>query len=303
MAADAEERIDRLLEQGETERALELAGEHYVEWLTSGRLAEGRECLQRVLEAPGAEVPTAARATALLGAGMLEFRQGNDEHARVLFEEALAVVREVGDAAQEARALNNLSRIALRGRDPVRVLVLAREAWGLYERVGDPLGVSTSRHMTAAATRMTGDHAGAAEIYADNLQNARERGDDGFISVETLNLGYMKLHLGDVAAAAPLFEESLRVSSGGGDAYVLPYSLMGMGSLALAEGDAERGARLLAAAKAAFDASGFAIDPGSDEEFEQGVADARTALGEHFDAAWQAGSALTPDLAVAEALG
>ena len=126
-----------------------------------------------MLEAPGAEIPTAARATALLGAGMLEFRQGDDDQARVLFEEALAVAREVRDTASEARALNNLSRVALRGREPARVLVLAREAWGLYERVGDSVGVATSRHMTAAAMRMTGDYAGAAQIYAENLQDAR----------------------------------------------------------------------------------------------------------------------------------
>jgi hypothetical protein len=70
---------------------------------------------------------------------------------------------------------------------------------------------------------------------------------------------------------------------------VFPHSLMGMGSLALAGGDPERGTRLLAAAKAAFDASGFAIDPGSDEEFEQGVAEARSALGDRFEEVWAAG--------------
>ena len=298
---EIEQQINRLLEQGESDRALALAGEHYPEWLASGRLAEGRECLQRVLDAPPG-METASRVTALLGAGMLEFRQGDDRNARRLFDEALAVARRVGDTAQEARALNSLARVALRGRDPARVQELAREAWRLYEHVGDRPGVATSRHMTAAATRMKGDHAGAAEVYAENLRDAREREDGVFVSVETLNLGYMKLHLGDASGAAPLFEESLRVSSGAGDAYVLPYSLMGMGSLALAQGDPELGARLLAAAKAGFDAGGFAIDPGSDEEFEQGVADARAALGERFEEVWKAGAALGTDDAVAQAL-
>jgi hypothetical protein len=141
--------------------------------------------------------------------------------------------------------------------------------------------------MTAAGTRMRGDYAAAAETYAESLRDARERVDELMVGAETLNLGYMKLHLCDAAAARPLFEESLRVSHG--NAYVFPYSLMGMGSLALAGGDPERGTRLLAAAKAAFDASGFAIDPGSDEEFEQGVAEARSALGDRFEEVWAAG--------------
>jgi tetratricopeptide (TPR) repeat protein len=122
VAETVEERIDALLEEGEPQRALELAGAQYVEWLSSGRLAEGRACLQRALDAPGAEPPTEARATALLGAGMLEFRQGNNAQAAGLFDEALAVTREVGDVAQQARALNCLARVALRGGGWARML-------------------------------------------------------------------------------------------------------------------------------------------------------------------------------------
>src|SRR5205823_9815401 len=124
VAATVEEQIDALLEQGEPQRALELAGAQYVEWLSSGLLADGRACVQRALDAPGEDAPTEARAAALLGAGMLEFRQGNDAEAAGLFDEALAVTREVGDVAQEARALNSLARVALRGRDYARVLEL-----------------------------------------------------------------------------------------------------------------------------------------------------------------------------------
>ena len=229
-----EAQIDRLLNEGQAEQAQQLAGAQYTEWLSSGRLAEGRAYLRRTLDASAAATP--ARASALLGAGML---------------------------------------------------ALAREARDAYEQVGDRAGVATARHLTAAGTRMTGNYAGAAEIYAESLRDARERGDEVLVGAETLNLGYMKLHLGDVAGARPLFEESLRVSRG--NAYVLPYSLMGMGSLALAEGEAERGTRLLAAAKAAFDAGGFAIDPGSDEEYDKGVADARAALHDRFDEVWAAG--------------
>src|SRR5439155_1157809 len=172
LGVEIEQQINRLLEQGESGRALALAGEHYPEWLASGRLAEGRECLQRVLDAPPG-METASRVTALLGAGMLEFRQGDDRNARRLFDEALAVARRVGDTAQEARALNSLARVALRGRDPARVQELAREAWRLYEHVGDRPGVATSRHMTAAATRMKGDHAGSDEEFEQGMADAR----------------------------------------------------------------------------------------------------------------------------------
>jgi tetratricopeptide (TPR) repeat protein len=291
---DAVAQIQRLLERGRAEEAQALAGAQYAEWLSSGQLAEGRACIERALAASAAT--TTARASALLGSGMLAFRQGENDDAGSAFEEALAVARDVGDTALEGRALACLARVALRARDPERVLPLARGARDAYEQVGDRAGAATARHLTAAGTRLTGDYAGAADLYAESLSDARERGDELMIGAETLNLGYMKLHLGDAAAARPLFEESLRVSRG--NANVRPYSLMGMGSLALAEGDAELGARLLAAAKAAFDEGGFAIDPGSDEEFEQGVAAARAALGDRFEEVWANGDEHGSDLPV-----
>ena len=45
--------------------------------------------------------------------------------------------------------------------------------------------------------------------------------------------------------------------------------------------------------------AGAAIDPGSAEEFDAQVADARRQLGEEFDAAWEEGSRLTPTDALA----
>jgi len=73
---------------------------------------------------------------------------------------------------------------------------------------------------------------------------------------------------------------------------------MGAGSSALLRRDPQEAARLVAAAMAAFDRTGAAIDPGSAEEYEAAVAE----LGDRFEAAWAEGSKLSLPEAVERAL-
>jgi hypothetical protein len=119
---ETEAQIERLLEQGQPEHAQELAGANYEERLTSGRLAEGRACLRRALA--GSAAPTGARASALLAAGMLAFRQADDDDARVAFEDALGVARNVGDIAQQG-----VRSRASRASRCVRAILSACSCW------------------------------------------------------------------------------------------------------------------------------------------------------------------------------
>ena len=72
---------------------------------------------------------------------------------------------------------------------------------------------------------------------------------------------------------------------------------MGAASSALLRGERAEAARLLAAAKAAFDRAGASIDPGSAEEYEE----ARAGLGGDFATEWAEGSELSLAEAVARA--
>ena len=57
--------------RGRARRGLRLGGALWRFWQVRGYWAEGREHLAGLLALPGAEAPTAARAKALHGAGML----------------------------------------------------------------------------------------------------------------------------------------------------------------------------------------------------------------------------------------
>lgn len=286
--------LEELAERGETEPAL-AAQQHLVDfWMRKGHLAEGKRHLERLLSA--GDSPAAVRAAGLAAAGTLAFRQGDDEAAGRLFEESAALARSSDDSAALALALGGLSRVALRAGACARTRELALEA---LELASDERAKRGARHMLAAAARCEGDYAKAEELYGETLEAARRLGIAGLEAGELLNLGFMALHLDRPELAVERFRQSLALAAELDDDYLTPYCLLGAGASAAIRGDHAEAARLLSAAKAAFDATGAAIDPGSAEEFDAQVADARRQLGEQFDAAWEEGSRLTPTDALA----
>jgi tetratricopeptide (TPR) repeat protein len=230
----------------------------------------------------------------LVAEGFVAFQQGRDEEAQELFERGSELARESGDRQGLAQAIGGLARVALRAGDSQRTRELALQALELAE---DEQSQWSPRHMLAAAARADGDYARAEELYDETLALARRLGLRLTEAAELLNLGYVALHLGKREPAIERWGQSLEIAAELGDEYLLPYCVMAAGSSALAHGDTEEGARLLAAAKAAFDRTGAAIDPGSAEEYEGAVA----SLGHDYEAAWAEGSELSLAEAVARA--
>jgi tetratricopeptide (TPR) repeat protein len=226
-----------------------------------------------------------------LNDGFAAFRQGRDDEAQKLFEQSAQLAG--GDRRVLAQALGGLARVALRAGEIQRTRELALQALELAE---DEQAEWGPRHLLAAATRAEGDYARAGELYGETLALARRLGLRLAEAAELLNLGYVALHLGHTDQAVERFRESLEIGAELNDDYLLPYCVMGAASSALLRGDRADAARLLAAAKAAFDRAGAAIDPGSAEEYEE----ARSQVAD-LEAEWAGGSRLSLAEAVARA--
>lgn len=284
--------LDELIERCEPEPALEAERALVNFWMRKGHLDEGRGYLERLLAA--GDPPPNLRAAGLAAMGVLAFRQGEDETARRALDESADLARRAGDDAALVLALNGLSRVALRARDAKRTRELSLQ---VLELVSGDAAEYSPRHMLAAAARAEGDYASAEELYGETLAISRRLGSRASEAGELLNLGYVALHRGETQLARERFRESLEIAAELDDDYLLPYSVMGAASSALLRGDRAEAARLLAAAKAAFDRTGAAIDPGSAEEYEE----ARAGLGDELEAEWAEGSRLTLAEAVARA--
>lgn len=295
---------DWFLQHGEPDRALRLAAALTTFWREGQRLAEGRVWMESILHAPAAEVPSAARARALYGAGMLAFKQGDQDASRARNQESLRIARAADDWPTQVLALVGLARVALREGDMAAVREHAESARTKARDMRDRQSETRPLHMLAAASRMEGDLGRARELYQESLELNRELGDERMVSVELLNLGYVEKSLGELGSAEDRFRESMELSRGRGDAAMIWELLVGLGTLAAALGDLERAASLLAAGQARFDAAGAVLDPDDQPEFDRALATARGGLApQAFEAAWAAGLAMQEEEAVSFALG
>jgi len=258
------EDVRRLLDGGDPVAALDAAAGSWRAWLSSGELDAGRSALAAVLDAPGADAPTATRARALYGDGLLAFRQGAQEEARARNEEALRVARAAAEPGAESLALVGLSRVAFRDGDYAQVRALAAQARAIARETGEREAELAPLHMLAAGTRLGGDYAAARELYEESIDLRRELGTESGIAMEQHNLGWVELHLGDVDAAARRFAERDAVDSQ--EAYDVAWRDVNAAALAAARGDRESAARLLVSGEAALTAMGMALDP--DDAFE-----------------------------------
>jgi tetratricopeptide (TPR) repeat protein len=165
------------------------------------------------------------------------------------------------------------------GRTGDDLRAAALEALDLAKATGDGAHQRAPVHALASAARMTGDYAEARRRYRESIEIGNALGMVSHAPSEYHNLGYVELHSGDLVAAERMFRLALDGARRSRLAFLLPYCVLDFAVLAIAQDAPERGAVLAAAAKAAFDASGVALDPDDALDYESAI---RT-LGERLD--------------------
>jgi tetratricopeptide (TPR) repeat protein len=125
------------VENGEVDRGLQLGGAVWRYWYVTGSIIEERDWQQRLLRLfPGAE-RTSLLARALNGAGVLSIHLSDFSTAKVLYEQSLAIRRELDDHTGIAFSLNNLRDLALREGDSGLALQLLEHAVAESRVAGD----------------------------------------------------------------------------------------------------------------------------------------------------------------------
>jgi tetratricopeptide (TPR) repeat protein len=281
------------LRDGDAERGLVVAGIVWPYWVARGHLAEGRAWLIELLERTPPQPVTFERTTALYGAGVLAFLQGDAESARPLLEASLGAARELGDHRLEADALIGLARVAIVERDPARMEKRARESARAAELGSDERRLATAVHHVAEGLRRQGRFEESLPVYREAIERHRSLGDRRSVALELHNLGHATRQLGDSAAAAERFHESLALAVDVKHERLVGYCLLDFAGLAVDDGRADRAAWLVGASDALFAAIGAAHDPEYEEEREAAASAAERAVGrEAFERGYEAGSAV-----------
>lgn len=291
-----------LVSNQQDEAALRLVGA--LGWFWDYEFVEGgREWLNKILALPGAQAPTLARSKALLYAGVLAFRMGDQAAANKQIEESLAIAREEGDRTAQAQALSALARNALRDENHRRVQTLANEAMKLAEQMNDRRSAASARHMLAYSAAMQGQLDRAQLLYEENIRVGRDLGDKALIANETGNLAFLQFDRKNFEAARDGFLTYLRMMRDSGDNAGMADALLGLGMVEVGSANSAKGARTLGAVQAAFRSLGIEMDPGSRKDFDQAVLQAKEQLGaEAFARAFSQGEKIQLEQAVTVAL-
>jgi tetratricopeptide (TPR) repeat protein len=292
-----------LMENEETERALRLAGSIWRYWQRQGNLGEGRRWLEEGL-AKGKDVSKAVRANALWGAIWLTYHQGDYVRANEESAEYLPLAREINDALSVRNALTGLGVTAVAlGRYEEGVAYL-RESLAICRGVGKNWHLGTSLLNLGQTLIHLGDPREAVLLLEEALAVYRELGNKAFVARTKGYLGYAALLRSDYPLAENYFRQSLHEFFELHETMGIAEGLEGLAAVFAVTDHPDRTARLAAAAGVIRETIVARALPLDQATFQTYVQQARKAIEpQAWRIAWEQGSTMTTEEAVAFALG
>jgi predicted ATPase len=185
------------IEKGDAQLALRLGAALWRFWQLRGHLEEGLEQMTRILKMPGADAPTPWRMRALEAAAGLHYWTADARGAETLYGSQLELAETLGDTQETADAMFNLIHTQ---RDQAAAGQLADGALRLYRQVGDERSIARVE-WTRATLLLEQGHPGAEQQMLEVLQRFEELGDDWYVALAQVTLGWAAFARGDLAGA------------------------------------------------------------------------------------------------------
>ncbi len=260
--------------RGNGDLALGIAVAIWRFWQKRGHLREARTRMAALLERPwfqAAPAPLQARAHEVMG-GII-YWHGDMGGARPHYEAALATWRAIGDRAEIANALYNLSfcfslLVVDDAQSQARGAALLDEALALYRALGDDQGTANVLWGIGVQAYFRNSNEAAAPAFAEALELYRKVGDRTQEAWALHQLGSTRLKLGELDAARDDVREALRIFDEAGDIAGVTLALDDLSAVAVADGDLPRAARLQGLARRIQATSGTGIASVVQETFE-----------------------------------
>ena len=235
--------------------------------------------------------------------GGLAQNRRDEAEAEQLLAEALVSFRALGDRPMAADIMANLAILANQQGEHPRAAGLAEEALETYRAQGDRQGSATVLVALANAARGEGNRLEARTLYEEALDLFRSVDHQPGIVTVLTHLATLMLDDGDPQRAMPFIADSLAILQRTGDRRAIATSLAASARALAALGQWEQAGRLTGAVIALRATYGDQLPPQDAEQHELDPA-ATGAIGEPaWSAAMAAGSTLSPEQAIATALG
>ena len=280
--------------------ALRLAASMAAFWSLRGHHTEGRQRLAEVLAlVPG---QSAARVSALNGAGWLALDQGDYAEASGLFGEAIGLAQALGDTVGEGIGVVYLGRCKLSSLQITEALPDVERAAALLSQTGDRPAIALTTFYSALAALLTGRPEAACDLFARCAAAAASLGLVPLTARARAMLGYPLLDRGDVPAARAALAEGIPLAAQVGDRWFVQIGLGACIGLAVKTGRPRLALRLAGAADAYRDTNEFSLPVPIAEIIDRWLAPARASAGAAAGRLIAEGRRLTPEEAVELAL-
>jgi predicted ATPase/DNA-binding SARP family transcriptional activator len=228
---------------------------------------------------------------------------GEVAEGEAMLEQALATLRELGEVRLVGRCLNYQALLRSALGDLAGARTLYRSTLAIAQAHGDEHMEFLAAGNLAEVEFHSGDVESALRLNESVLAAKRARKETLGVAVDLFNRATYLVALGRYQDARATLLEALEVARGQHAGVHVEWGLQRMATVAAALGDDERAARLIGHVDAAFRAAEVGRDPSQQREHERVLASLSERLGNgRFDALLRAGSQLTEDEAVAEAL-
>ncbi len=224
----------------QVEEALRLGAALGPFWEIRGHWTEGRRLLTGLLTKAHQRTGSEAHADCLNGVANLIRRQGDLVAAQGLYEESLAIRREIGDTRGIAGSLHNLGNIAYFRQQYAPARRQYEEALAINRAIGNRAWEALNLGNLALVASEQGDFETSRRLYQESLEIQRALGNHAGAASSLNGLGLAILELGDPEKAGALFRESLAIARELGLRSAIVIALLNLGALARQQGDDEQ---------------------------------------------------------------
>jgi predicted ATPase/DNA-binding CsgD family transcriptional regulator len=238
-----------------------------------------------------------------IGLGLVDIELGTYSEAQSHFTAAREIWSSLHSAAREGLANYNLGMVAIAEGDFDRARDFHEAALLMHEQFGNSYRIAYSHEALATVALRTSDIQSAKLHFQQSLALFKDLGDRQGEALVLTGLGELSRHAGDDFEALRFLKTSLPRHQTFGERKLMVRAVGEIAYVVMRRGHLEQAVRLLGAVMPLRGTLVASATIPEQQELEQALAIARRTLTEtEFNAAWEAGRALSLDQAAAEAL-
>jgi tetratricopeptide (TPR) repeat protein len=268
-----------------------------------GEYERAREFLEQVVALGRERQHTEFIGAALGNLGEGALAQGDYHRARRLFQESIEIRQSTGHADEICWPLGGLGHVTQAQGDYETARAYYEQSLAIFRRRDDLRHIAERLQDLGSVACWQRDYEAARRLFEESLTILQEFGEKTGIGQALKDLGDVALESGTPAEARAYYCRSLRAFRELGHRQGIAGTLEGLARVAQAAERLPQAARMYGAAQGLRDALSAPLAPNEQPRHQDLLAALQQSMGEAaFQAAWDAGHALSWEAATAEAL-